>query len=476
VSRSARSIAAAIGALGTLAALVSAAGSARAATAAQTIALLNTQRTANGIPAGITEDPTLSTDCAEHDNYMFLNHQLTHVEQPGNPGYTAGGAYAGLNAVLTENDNWDAGNPYENAPLHLDQLLAPRLLVLGTADADGFSCTTTFPGWVRPDPPALTVDTYPGNGAQIYASELARELPWTPGQLVGVPPGARTGPYLIVLVDAPGQSPVANPATLTGATLTGPSGPVTVATVDGAAPVPGSQTATLSSYISPGGFLIPLKPLYAGVTYHAHVVVGFAGAQTPYDWSFTTLGASSHSMLSARNGRLFFSSSSSQPVSITFTRAGGRHARGVTIAPGHSVRLALHPGSWQACGHQPGTARFAPFDGCIAIIVTGQPTVQFGKPRIVGSVVQIPVAFARVLRGRTATLTLTPLTVRCGPKGCSTSAGRPSTSTVTLRAKALTFALPARGRGFVLALDTAAFQLGDAPWSAAHTTVRFVRR
>jgi hypothetical protein len=477
MSRSARSsISAALAAFVTLAALMSAAAGARAATAAQTIALLNAQRAANGIPAGITEDATLSTDCAEHDHYMFLNHQLTHQEQPGNPGYTAGGAYAGLNAVLTENDNWDAGDPYENAPLHLDQLLAPRLLVLGTADVEGFSCTTTFPGWVRPDPLALTVYTYPGNGAQIYASEIARELPWTPGQLVGLAPGARTGPYLFVLVDAPGQSPVDNPATLSGATLTGPSGQVMVATVDGTVPVPGNQTATLSSYISPGGFIIPFRPLYAGVTYHAHIVVGFAGTQTPYDWWFTTLGASPHSVLSARNGKLYFTSSSSQPVSVTFTRAGGRHAHGVTIAPGRSVRLGLHPGTWQACGHQPGTAGFAPFDGCIAIIVTGKPTVQFGTPRVAGSLVKIRVTFTRILRGRTARLTFTPLTVRCHRHGCSATAGRTTRRTITLRATALAFALPAHRHGFALALDTAAFQLGDAPWSAAHATVRFVRR
>ena len=46
--------------------------------------------------------------------------------------------------------------------------------------------------------------------------------------------------------------------------------------------------ATLAGYISPGGFIIPVAPLVPGATYHAHVVVGFAGEQHPHDWSFTT--------------------------------------------------------------------------------------------------------------------------------------------------------------------------------------------
>ena len=336
MSRALRRLATAIVAVAALTALTH---SAYAASVAQTIALLNAQRAANGLPAGIVEDPTLSSDCAAHDHYMAVNHQLTHVEQPGNPGYTPGGAYAGLNAVLTQNDNWDAGNPYENAPLHLDQLLAPRLAQLGSADAEGFSCTTTFPGWVRGDPPALTVYTYPGNGAQIYASEIARELPWTPGQLAGIPPGTPDGPVPDRAGRCTGSEPVRQPGDVErrdpGGTwlVRSRSRPSTAASRYRVA------TTSLSSYISPGGFIIPAKPLYAGVSYHAHVVVSFAGTQTPYDWTFTTLGANPHSVLTARNGRLWFYSSSPQPVSVTFTRAGGRHAPGVTIAPGRSIAV-----------------------------------------------------------------------------------------------------------------------------------------
>ena len=84
-----------------------------------------------------------------------------------------------------------SGDPYESAPLHLDQLLAPRLAVLGSADADGFSCTTTFPGWTRAAPASLTIYTYPGPGATIYASELAARAAVDPGPSSSASPRAR---------------------------------------------------------------------------------------------------------------------------------------------------------------------------------------------------------------------------------------------------------------------------------------------
>ena len=233
-----------------------------AATAQQAIALLNAQRAGNGLPANIIEDPRLTGDCAAHDHYMALNHRLTHFEQAGDPGYTVGGAYAGKNSVLSQRATWDNGNPYESAPLHLDQLLAPRLTSLGSADVDGYSCTTTFPGWTGPDPAAPTVYTYPGDGSTIYPSELAGEQPWTPGELVGIPHASRTGPYLLVFVDAPGQSPLADPATLSAATLEGPTGPIGLKTADGATPVPGG--GALGPYLYPGGFIIPAKPAEPG--------------------------------------------------------------------------------------------------------------------------------------------------------------------------------------------------------------------
>jgi hypothetical protein len=447
---------------------------ARAANAQVTIADLDAQRAANGLPAGITEDTTLSADCAAHDLYMAVNKLLTHTEVTTNPGYTAGGAYAGQNAVLSRGSGWAAGNPYEFAPLHLDQLLAPRLLTLGSADSGGFSCTTTFPGWTRPDPAALTVYTYPGDGTAIYPSEIASEQPYTPGQLVGIAQGARTGPYLIVLADAPGQSPLDNPATISQATLAGPSGRVALKTVDGTATPPGGSVSMLAAYMSPGGFIVPVKPLLAGVTYNAHVAVGFGGQNTTHDWSFTTTGTNPGSSLIAHGSSLRFSSGSPRSAAVTFRRANGAHARTISLRPGGRKHLKLQPGSWQACASQPATTTYLPYQGCVTILVTGQPTLAFGRPTRQGNRLEVKLRFSAVLRRHTATLTLTPLTVRCTSR-CRTTGGKPTMQKLVLRRRTLQVPLPAPGHGIQLRLATPAFQLADAPWTAAHAVTTFKR-
>jgi hypothetical protein len=456
-------------------------GGAAAATAQQTLAELNAQRAANGLPAGITESPTWSSDCQAHDAYMAMNGgTLTHSEVMGNPGYSAGGQYAAPRAVLAKGTGWETGDPYEHAPLHLDQLLAPRLAVIGTADFDGFTCTTTFPGWTRPAPPTLTIYTYPGPGARIYPNETADELPFSPASLIGLRP--KTGPNLFVFVDAPGQSATDNPATLSQATLTGPSGTVSVATVDGNNRVPGGPSpscasGTLSCYIAPGGFIIPVTALQPGATYHAHVMVGFAGIQTPHDWTFTTEANSPNSQLTLVGHTLHFSSQSPAPIRITFKRATGKRAPTVKLRPGHRYRLHLSPGSWLACGHQRPVDHYSAYVQCVSILVTGVPKLHFRASHAVARQVDFPLVFSNVLRGRTATLTVTPLTVSCHAGLCTTTAGTPTTKTIVLRPRGILVGLPSAGHGIQLTVATAAFQLRDAPWVAAHATSKpFIRR
>ena len=292
-------------------------------------------------------------------------------------------------------------------------------MTVGSADAFGFSCTTTFPGWTRPDPTAMTVYTYPGNGASIYPSEVARELPWTPGDLVGLTQPSRTGPTLFVLADAPNERPEDNPATLSDATVSGPSGPVLVKTVDGNTALPsGAQYPTLAPYISPGGFIIPVRPLIPGTVYHAHVVVALDHLQKVYDWAFRTRASDPHSSLTAKGDRLLFSSFSRQPIVVTFTRAGGGHSAPLTIRPGHSAGLTLAPGNWTACGHQAAGGGYGTFDQCVAITVTGAPSLRLGRPKVVHGQIRIAVRFSSILRGRTATETITALSQQCTSGTC----------------------------------------------------------
>lgn len=141
-----------------------AAAPASAATSAEIVSALNAQRSANGIPAGIAERADWSESCRQHNEYMRQNGELTHDEDPSAPGYTADGAWAGQNSVLAQGSTWSAGNPFEEAPIHLHQLLAARLSEMGAEEHDGWVCATTWPGMNRPHPAAAEVYTYPGDG------------------------------------------------------------------------------------------------------------------------------------------------------------------------------------------------------------------------------------------------------------------------------------------------------------------------
>jgi hypothetical protein len=266
---------------------------AAAATAIQAIANLNAQRAANGIPAGITENPSSSAGCAAHDNYERMNGgALTHSETPGNPGYTTAGDQAAGDSVLAEGTDWDTANPWQTAPIHLAQLLDPYLDEMGVDDSDGFVCATTLApdAGFRAGPASIAGYSYPGDGQVNWpAAETAAEGPFTPGDLVGLPQPAMTGPYLFVLFAGPWPAFTA-PVTLSSATLTGPGGPVAVKTVDGTTPTPAG--IPLGDYIGSEAMLIPPAPLTAGATYTAQAngTVTYDGTTQPVSerFSFTT--------------------------------------------------------------------------------------------------------------------------------------------------------------------------------------------
>ncbi len=437
---------------------------ARAASAEHVAELLSAERAANGIPSAVATDPKLSAACAAHDRYMAGGPGLTHAEIRGTKGYSVSGAYAAANAVLAQGEGWDHGDPYERAPLHLDQLLAPRLAIIGSADFDGFSCTTTFPGWTRPAPSVPKVYTFPGPGAAIAPSEVTSELPLTPTGLVGLRRGASTGPVLLVFIDAPGQRAEDNPARLTDATLSGPAGPVAVRSADGTTPVPGG--GRLAPYIAPGGFLVPVRPLLAQAVYHAAVRVSFAGITIRHQWSFVTRGGDPRSTLREQGSLLAFTSASPAPIRITFARAGGGTAPAVTIRPGHSLRLHLAPGSWQLCGAQSSVTSYASYQGCLSLTVTGHPVLGIGSPSVHGHRLVFPLRLSGVLLGRPATLTTIPLVISCVGGRCSSLAGRAVSHGVTLR-RSLALALPSSGHAVMIELRSDAFTIRDASYAAA---------
>jgi hypothetical protein len=262
------------------------AGSAQAVSSAVAIKALNKQRIANSIPGGIRSVGSLVSGCAKHNAYMRRNAGvLTHFETKGRPGYSAAGEEAGRSSVLSYGGPaWRSvrSNPWETAPIHLAQLLAPSLAVSGYAETSGFGCAQTLASPRRPEPSATTIYTYPGEGAHIYPSERAAEGPYTPGELIGI--RGVTGPYLYVMADGPERYGALYDAQITKASLADAGGnAVPIATIDGTDP-------KLRGYIPPGGFVIPRTPLKRGATYEASVTLTVGGLPLEHSWSFKTDG------------------------------------------------------------------------------------------------------------------------------------------------------------------------------------------
>jgi hypothetical protein len=260
---------------------LAAAGAAAAGSGAASgtiLAALNSQRAANGIPGRIKENPSWSQKCARHIAYMGSTGTVGHSEDPASPAYSADGNWAGENSVLAQGTSWPNGNPFASAPLHLIQLLSPELRQVGVEASSGFVCVTTWPGYGSPRWKKPTVFSVPGNGATgVPYAETAYELPFVPGDVVGLPRGTRTGFNIIVYAEG-----VRDPWHLhiTAAALTGQHGPVAVRTVD-------RTTPTVGPYLPAGsGFMIPVAPLEPGTTYTASV--SFGGGQARRTWHFTT--------------------------------------------------------------------------------------------------------------------------------------------------------------------------------------------
>jgi hypothetical protein len=259
--------------------------------ASKASSLWNKQRKLNGIPAGLVNRDALNDGCRKHNNYMATNNELTHFEDNTKPAYTFEGDAAGQSSVLgVGSPPWNTlnRNPWENAPIHLSQMLDPTLKFTGYDESQGYECATTLARYrqgygARPAPPKSKLFTYPGPGTTIYRGMHPRESPFTPGDLVGIPQGKLTGPHLYVLI-FPGQgiNDYSETADITRATLKSPSGrKLGVAVVD-------ETNDQIANYIPAGGIIIPRRALKAGRKYTAHVEVTYAGQTLRRTWRFRT--------------------------------------------------------------------------------------------------------------------------------------------------------------------------------------------
>jgi len=267
-----------------------AAGGARAGTARSTavrtadaaIRQLNAERAANGIPGRIVKNRSWSERCLEHARWMQRNHLVQHDETPGTPMYTAAGAWAGVRSVLSGGYPWTTRRtPWDSAPMHLAQLLAPQLRRMGVGLFRGWACATTLPGYGRGRAHRNVVYTYPSGRTLARWREHANEFPFTPQGFVGIDPSQTTGPYLLVFADGPWLSSPESP-TIQLANLSGPEGEVEVRFIDHSSP-------DVGPYLPAGsGMVIPVHPLERGATYTATVILANRMSRITRTWSFVT--------------------------------------------------------------------------------------------------------------------------------------------------------------------------------------------
>jgi hypothetical protein len=228
---------------------------------------------------------------------MDKNGVLTHYEEKGKPGYTAGGAWAGSHAVINYGLSWADVNPFQEAPIHFAQLMQPRLEKSGAFEYHGahalWGCVITLAGQTRADATTDTVYTYPGDGTTGVAHHYhASEGPFTPNELVGAP--AHCGQELFVFASGPILSAGSGDVysfEIVSAKLTPKGGsPVKLKIADGTTKIPSKYGGgTLGGYLGPGaGIVIPVKPLKKKTTYTASVTMKGNGETVKHTWSFTT--------------------------------------------------------------------------------------------------------------------------------------------------------------------------------------------
>jgi len=296
---------------------------------------LSQQREANGIPGGLVERPDWSADCAKHNYYGAQTGELQHSEDPSSPYYSAEGNWAAENSVLSSGASWSHGNPWEEAPIHLIQMLAPQLSEMGAAENDNHDCATTWPGYHRPEPASLTAYSYPGNGVSgVVPTERASESPTIPGNQVGLPEGTVTGRYLLAYLT--GIDPSDGPDVTAAATLSAGGTAVDLRVVD-------STNEEIGGYMpQPSAFLIPAQPLKPQTAYQADVSWSMEGAVLlDQRFSFTTGTNPGEGTVSIKKQRGRCARYSGTASSLR-RRAARAHLHHRPVRSRQLVRLARH--------------------------------------------------------------------------------------------------------------------------------------
>lgn len=261
---------------------------ARDATPAQIIKRFNKERKANGFPGGVRLNKTWSRWCGLHNRWMKWNHSLAHQETRGTRGYTKNGDWAGQSSVLSQDTTWKRANPWLNAPIHLNQMLAPRLIQAGAHESRDRNCFTTYAGydWERKRP--LDKDKVYRYPRVAPFAQTAFEAPHSPQHWIGIREGRTTGPYILVFWDGPDPEL----AVLKSARMTGPGGRVKVRVLNNH-----THTGDGYSLAFNSGFVLPPRPLRKGRKYRVSVTFTTDKGVTPkrsFKSSFTFRTSARH--------------------------------------------------------------------------------------------------------------------------------------------------------------------------------------
>lgn len=231
------------------------------------VALLNAQRSANGIPT-LADEPSLAAWC---------------------PDESAG---FGVVSGVGDSESWSlTQTPFTGAPLHESLIYSPSFSAAGTTDVGGASCVGL--GIASGDlPRSFSAPTFyqyvgPMGANTVSPSETVHpEEPYNPLQIVGLGPGRTVGPIMYAYGWVPGAGDGYTPATPVSVSLTEQGGGevrvamISQATIDGS----GREHTTL-----PGVTIVPPDPLNPSTTYQAEVVWQGAGGQTAtQSFAFTT--------------------------------------------------------------------------------------------------------------------------------------------------------------------------------------------
>lgn len=242
------------------------------ASAAQAIAYLDEQRSANGIPGNLVEDPVLNLGCEQLTNiYVAKPGQYAHEEVIGQPGYTPAGNEAAASSDLGGRPGeWSATlNPWWDFPLHLTALLDPAATTAWYGESyhkfpGGASCMGTSGERTFPVP---TFFSAPGENATNVPPSLTvgGELPFSVGEAVGIRQGITTGPNILLW-------PEGSDVTLQNATLRSPNRQAAIRLVTPETPAPPTPPGEpiwktiggTASFVIPVHALTPTSPIFRG--------------------------------------------------------------------------------------------------------------------------------------------------------------------------------------------------------------------